>query len=107
MKIGLGSTGTIGEQNTGTPNGEHIHGYSIKNKNWILFVFDTAWSLATPIIEQFPILGYSFNVLYADEDLGVNCGKLSYNSRAKEWTIVNAEDMKNSRRFAKNIWDKY
>lgn len=82
-------------------------GYCIQGATTFTFVFSTAWSVATPIINKLPLLGFNFEVLYADEDLGVNCGKLWYNAKAKEWTRIDEEAMGNARDFARRIWDKY
>lgn len=82
-------------------------GYSELGTTTLTFVFSTAWSVATPIIKKLPILGYNFEVYYADEDCGVNCGKIIYNAKEKEWTRIDAEAMKNPRAFANRIWEKY
>ena len=44
-------------------------GYSKAGKTWVLFVFSTAWSYPAPVIEQLHLMGYDFELQYADEDL--------------------------------------
>lgn len=74
----------------------------------ILFIFSTAWSPAMPIFKELSRLGYDMEVRWADEDIGHNCGKLVFNASEHAWTEVRyAEDLKDSRRFARDIWRKY
>lgn len=51
-------------------------GYTKIGKTYILFVFNTAWTVPIPIIKRLRILGYPIDVKYADEDYGVNCRKI-------------------------------
>lgn len=85
-------------------------GYTIQGKTYLTFVFSTAWSLATPIVERLRLLGYDFDVYYADEDWGCNCGKIIYNAKDSEWTHEYEEelgDRKARTSYAKRIWDRY
>lgn len=93
-------------KNWGTKWGAY-DGYCIQDTTTFTFVFSTAWSVATPIIDKLPLLGFDFEVLYANEDLGANCGKLWYNAKTKEWIRIDEETMGNARDFARRVWDKY
>lgn len=62
-------------------------GYTIIGANYIKFIFDTAWAFAWPVIQKLSLLGYDIEVKYAEEDLGTNCGKLTYDSIARVWEI--------------------
>lgn len=57
--------------------------YTNIGKTYIQFVFSTAWVPPVPIIYKLGILGYDVDVKYADEDYGVNCGKLTYTSEQR------------------------
>ena len=57
--------------------------YTKIGKSYIQFVFSTAWASPKPIIYKLGILGYDIDVKYADEDYGVNCGKLKYTSERR------------------------
>lgn len=84
------------------------NGYTTCEKTSIAFVFSTAWSVALPIINRLRILGYDFTVLYADEDLGSNCGKYEYNSHTGElFSWYEHEYCKDTVAFARRIWDRY
>ena len=80
--------------------------YTKIGKTYIQFVFSTAWASPMPIIYKLGILGYDINVKYADEDYGVNCGKLKYTSE-QGWTHWNSLDMKDPERFARDLWNNY
>ena len=80
--------------------------YSMKGKDCITFVFSTAWSMAHPVIEQLHLLGFQFELAYADEDWGSNCGTLSYDGKA-DITWQTATDLKDPGEFARNLWDEY
>lgn len=76
--------------------------YTLIGKSWIKFVFSTAWNVASPVIHRLDLLGYDMNIKFADEDLGSNCGEMTY-SRKAGWTTF----CDKSYTFAKNLWDKY
>jgi hypothetical protein len=83
-------------------------GYAIIGKSYITFVFNTAWSCPIPIIEQLAkMLDYDINIKFADEDYGSNCGKLHYDKSTHQWTEELEHEMKNPRKFARNLWYKY
>lgn len=75
-------------------------------KSYIQFCFSTAWSLAYPIVQRLAVLGYDIEVKYADEDIGSNCGKLTY-TREGGWTHWDESELKDPARFARNIWARY
>lgn len=83
-------------------------GYTIREKTSLAFVFSTAWSTSMPIIRRLMILNYDFEVLYADEDWGHNCGKIIYKAKTQDYTYTFDDDVsKDPKAFAKRIWDKY
>ena len=81
--------------------------YTRIKKTNVEFVFSTAWTPATPIFEKLTELGYDMEIVYADENLGYNCGKIIYNASTKEFNIRTEEDYKDPYSFAKKIWEKY
>ena len=78
-------------------------GYTIIGKSFIQFVFSTAWSLAYPVIQKLALMGYNIEVKYADEDIGSNCGKLTYTSE-QGWTHWDESELKDPVRFAREVW---
>ena len=80
--------------------------YTEIGKTWIMLVFSTAWSAPMPIIYKLAVLGYEITARYADEDYGVNCGKLKYTSE-QGWTHWNSLDMKDPVRFTRDLWNNY
>lgn len=81
-------------------------GYTKIGKSYVTFIFSTAWNIAMPIIEKLSILKYDIDVKYADEDLGVNCGTLTYTNE-QGWTHKNSLQLTNPYRFARDLWNKY
>lgn len=85
--------------------------YSIIGKSYITFVFSTAWSIAYPIIERLTLLGYEFKLRYADEDLGHNCGIISYEYDGVDGVKTLYHDKEDSftnpTQWAKRLWEKY
>lgn len=73
---------------------------------FIKFVFNTAWSLAYPIIQKLASLGYDIDVKYADEDYGNNCGRLTYTNELG-WTHWDESELKDSVKFARDLWSRY
>ncbi len=80
-------------------------GYTKIGKTWIMLVFNTAWTAPMPIIYKLSVLGYEITVRYADEDYGVNCGRLTY-KREQGW-IWDSMDLINPEQFARNLWNNY
>lgn len=75
-------------------------------KSYVILVFETAWNTPLPIINSLTLLGYDFEVKYADEDFGNNCGKLTY-SRDAYFTSIVEKDLPNPYKFARDLWAKY
>lgn len=85
-------------------------GYTKTGKTWVMFVFSTAWSTPEPVIRKLKLLGYDFELRYADEDIGSNCGKMIYNPDKTGFTDIvhiTEEDLHDPERFARRIWDTY
>lgn len=80
--------------------------YSIMGKSTITFVFNTAWSTSIPIIERLALMGYPFELRFADEDYGSNCGKISY-SREQGFQHQDESAFKDPSRWAMDLWRKY
>lgn len=82
--------------------------YTVVNKSSITFVFSTAWSMPYPVIKRLKVLGYDFDIRWADEDYGSNCGKISYSASEQDWHEAwEAEAYKDPDRFARNLWSEY
>lgn len=81
-------------------------GYTKIGKTYIMLVFNTAWTAPMPIIYKLSVLGYEITVRYADEDYGVNCGRLTY-KREQGWIHWNSMDLINPEQFARNLWNNY
>lgn len=83
-------------------------GYTEIQGNDVQFVFNTAWSLAQPVVIALTKLGYDLEIMWADEDYGSNCGVRIYNAEDEEWVLgdtdVEGEDPSD---FAQRIWDEY
>jgi len=81
--------------------------YTTTTDTTVIFIFETAWSLAYPVITKLPLLGYKFDIRWADEDWGSNCGKITF-SREQGWQEAWEEAAyKNPRQFAERLWNKY
>lgn len=80
--------------------------YTNYDESSITFVFNTAWSLAYPVIKRLDVLEYDLELEYADEDLGSNCGRLTYTSE-QGWTHHDESEIDNPAQFAENLWDEY
>jgi len=77
-------------------------------KTWIRLIFSTAWSFPTPIARKLADLGYDLDIKWADEDLGNNCGRISYDAEEDAWTTYdNWELGKSTTEFARNLWSRY
>jgi hypothetical protein len=76
----------------------------------ITFVFSTAWSTPEPVISKLKLLGFNFELKYADEDIGSNCGKMIYNpdkTGFKDIVHITASDIADPEQFARRLWAKY
>lgn len=80
--------------------------YSIVGKSCVTFVFSTAWSIAYPVMEKLSVLGYEYELRYADEDYGSNCGILTWSSE-QGFNHFDESKLKDPSRWAKDLWDKY
>ena len=75
--------------------------YTHIDKDYIEFNFNTAWSFAEPIVNRLAKMGYDLDIQYADEDIGSNCGYLTYDSATGEWTD---HDLDDPEKFARDLW---
>lgn len=80
--------------------------YSIVGKSYVTFVFNTAWTMAYPIFEQLRLMGFEFELRYADESYGSNCGILTW-SREQGFNHFDESKLKDPCRWARNLWDRY
>lgn len=71
--------------------------------NELIFVFTTAWSTPHPILERLTLLGFDLEIGYADEDLGDNCGHMSY-SIENGWSSHSLPDPAT---FANKLWSTW
>ena len=88
-------------------------GYVKIEKSTITFVFSTAWSAPYPIYEQLAKkYNFDFEVRYADEDWGSNCGIFTCEPDGTSGTRTlyhdNAKDYyKDATAFARRLWNTY
>ena len=86
-------------------------GYVKVGTSTITFVFSTAWSAPFPIYEQLArFFCFKFEVRYADEDYGSNCGKLIYDPEKtgfEDIVHITERDLLNADQFARNLWREY
>lgn len=84
--------------------------YTKVGKSYITFVFSTAWSMPYNVMTRLHLLGYDFELRYADEDWGNNCGILMYSSE-HGFTHYDEDDMiakrRNAQAFARDLWNRY
>ena len=81
--------------------------YSLNRDTNLILVFSTAWSMPYPIIERLHLLGFDFDLSYADEDYGVNCGKLIYEQEDGFTHYDESELATPPEIFAENLWEEY
>lgn len=88
-------------------------GYVKIGTSTVTFVFSTAWSAPFPIYkklaEDYP---FKFQVRYADEDIGSNCGIIEYDPDAKypvdPYSDLYEQDAaEDTVSFARRIWNNY
>lgn len=79
--------------------------YTEISEDSITFVFSTAWSYPSPIIEKLKLFGLDFELKYADEDLGSNCGRIVYSP--KETGYLELITFEGDSTFAENLWIEY
>ena len=80
--------------------------YSILDDNNLTFVFSTAWSAPEQVIKRLRLLGYDFELKYADEDYGNNCGILNYHAK-EDLFIRDVSTIIDPCTFAEELWDTY
>lgn len=84
--------------------------YIKTGKTWVSFIYSTAWCIPLPVIMKLKILGFDFELRYADEDIGSNCGKIIYSPSKTGFTDIvhiTEEDLHDPERFARRLWDTY
>ena len=85
-------------------------GYTKIGKTQLTFVFNTAWSFASPVVWELARFckenGYNLDIKYADEDYGSNCGWQLYDHTTNEWTLK-SELKPNPDKFARYLWNNY
>lgn len=86
-------------------------GYTIIKPSQVVFVFSTAWSCPSRVINKLLTVlpDYDIEARYADEDIGHNCGILTYNAKDKSVEITTDDDMSanQARAFSRYIWNNY
>ena len=80
--------------------------YSKVGKSYVIFVYSTAWSTSVPIIDKLTLLGFDFELRYADEDYGSNCGRMVYSSE-QGLDAYGESSFKNPSQWARNLWNRY
>lgn len=82
-------------------------GYTKIGTNTITCVFSTAWSTPYEVWKElahnYP---YDFEVRYADEDLGSNCGKIKCEQTASGCNFTHG-DYEDNYNFARRLWRDY
>lgn len=71
-----------------------------KGKTFVKFIFSTAWAMPKPIYDKLKKLNLNFEVKYADEDIGHNCGIYSYIDG--ETNYINKKGCSN---WCRNLWE--
>lgn len=83
-------------------------GYTAAGKTWVMCVFSTAWSAPFPIYEALARkYNFEFEVKYADEDIGSNCGKVEYEPIPDSYSEQYEDSISNPVAFARRIWNTY
>ena len=79
--------------------------------NSLTLVFSTAWSMPYPVIERLHLLGFEFELQYADEDYGSNCGIISYEDdhggSKRMYTFDDRDFDTDPVKFAEDLWEEY
>ena len=82
-------------------------GYTKVGKSVITFVFSTAWNIPYPIYRKLAKrYNFKFEIRYADEDLGSNCGKLIYDPETTGFADI-VHIATPDRNYAMRIWNNY
>lgn len=80
-----------------------------KNPDCIMtYQFETAWSMPDGIYKALSAMfpDVSIEVKYADEDLGRNCGHVTYKAGEKIESVLYDGNSKESYEFATSVWDE-
>lgn len=80
--------------------------YSVISDDNLTLVFNTAWSAPIPIINELSLLGYDFELRYADEDLGNNCGIIEHEKGLFGY-LTKSDGLKHYEQFAEQLWEEY
>ena len=86
--------------------------YCEQSSTWIKIIFSTPWSFPTPIAEKVIELakaeGLDLDLRYADEDLGSNCGRITYCSHTDEINkYYNTDLSSDTVKWAERLWENY
>lgn len=85
--------------------------YNKIGKSYVIFVFNTAWTTPTRIIEQLAkkYQEYDFELKYADEDYGSNCGIVRH--EAGDYDALSfwfeSDASADPEKFAMRLWRNY
>lgn len=87
-------------------------GYVTVGKTWIRLVFNTAYNFPEPvalalftILESSGLNNLKYDLCWADEDLGSNCGRMTHCSLTGDTELI--LDQSDKIKYAKSIWDRY
>lgn len=87
-------------------------GYVTIGKTWIRLVFNTAWSFPEPIahalftmLESSGLNNLEYDLCWADEDLGSNCGRMTHCSLTGITSRI--LDQSDKVKYARYIWNRY
>lgn len=82
-------------------------GYTTIKPHQIIFVFSTAWSAPFKIYEKLTELGYDLDIRYADEDIGSNCGRITWEASEHKLMHYPEAELTDPDRFAEYTWHHY
>lgn len=80
--------------------------YSMIGDNTLTLVFSTAWSTPERVIKRLHLLGFDFELKFADEDYGSNCGIMQYDAKLNIFTR-NESSIIDTTEFAEELWSEY
>ena len=83
-------------------------GYIKVGTSTITFVFSTAWVTPRPIYNRLANdYNFRFEVRYADEDIGSNCGSIEYIPEEDRYDEYYEQDLTHPVDFARRLWRNY
>lgn len=111
--------GPLGQEEMGKYGENNWYDWSVKNwgTKWNTsngkvdrmektFTFDTAWSFAEPVIRVLAMItGCEIEAIYADEDLGHNCGRVDFLPDGEVDDYMIMEDSDDAWEIAGELWD--